>query len=120
MTDPERLAEPLTDVDYTVDGNGTRLAIVNADVLDALTTRLAAAEAQAYEWQWQFDQSCKTVESQTNMRLAAERTVREQRDRESRWMNTAREFHDFGHGCSQCHGDDACPLGEALNEWEGT
>ena len=44
-TDPERLAEPLTDMDYTVDGNGTRLAIVNADAIDALITRLAAAEA---------------------------------------------------------------------------
>ena len=42
--------------------------------------RAERAEAQAYEWQWQFGQSCKTVELQTNMRFAAERTVREQRE----------------------------------------
>ena len=54
-------------------------ALLAADTIDALLSQLREqreraerAETQAYEWQWQFDQSCKTVESQTNMRLAAE------------------------------------------------
>jgi hypothetical protein len=34
-------------------------------------------------------------------------------------MMAAREYHDADPGCPCLSMDEACPLGEALNDWEG-